>query len=168
VAPNTITRAEPDAPQSAPLVVKNEAPAPAPPSPAEQEPVQPPAPGSLDASNANNQAISGIMSSTAASLPHQAAQQLKVSQGVSQGLLIKSVPPVYPALARQMRVQGSVELLANIGKDGSITKVSALSGDSVLARAAIDAVKQWKYKPYYLDDQPVEIQTQITVNFKLP
>jgi protein TonB len=149
-------------------VVKNEAPAPAPPSLAEQEPVQPPAPGSLDASNGNNQAISGIMSTSAASLPHQAAQQLKVSQGVSQGLLIKSVPPVYPALARQMRVQGSVELLANIGKDGSITKVSAISGDGVLARAAIDAVKQWKYKPYYLDDQPVEIQTQITVNFKLP
>jgi len=168
VAPNTITRAQPDAPQAAPLVVKNEVPAPAPPSPAEQEPVQPPAPGSLDTSNANNQAISGIMSTAAASLPHQAAQQLKVSQGVSQGLLIKSVPPVYPALARQMRVQGSVELLANIGKDGSITKVTALSGDSVLAHAAIDAVKQWKYKPYYLDDQPVEIQTQITVNFKLP
>ena len=168
VAPNTIIRAQPDAPETAPLVVKNEAPAPAPPSLAEQEPVQPPAPGSLDTSNANNQAISGIMSATPASLPHQAAQQLKVSQGISQGLLIKSVPPVYPALARQMRVQGSVELLANIGKDGSITKVSALSGDSVLAHAAIDAVKQWKYKPYYLDDQPVEIQTQITVNFKLP
>jgi periplasmic protein TonB len=168
VAPNTIIRTQPDAPQSTPLVVKNEAPAPAPPSPAEQEPMQPPAPGSLDTSNANNQAISGIMSTTPATLPHQAAQQLKVSQGVSQGLLIKSVSPVYPALARQMRVQGSVELLANIGKDGSITKVSAISGDGVLARAAIDAVKQWKYKPYYLDDQPVEIQTQITVNFKLP
>src|SRR5580698_4435368 len=168
VAPNTIIRTQPDAPQSAPLVVKNEATAPAVPSPAEQEPVQPPALGSLGASNPNNQAISGIISTPAASLPHQAAQQLKVSQGVSQGLLIKSVPPVYPALARQMRVQGSVELLANIGKDGSITKVTAISGDGVLARAAIDAVKQWKYKPYYLDDQPVEIQTQITVNFKLP
>jgi len=168
VAPNTIIRAQPDAPQSAPLVVKNEAPAPAPPSVAEQEPVQPPALGSLGASNPNNQAISGIMSSSAASLPHQPAQQLKVSQGVSQGLLIKSVPPAYPALARQMRVQGSVELLANIGKDGSITKVTLISGDSVLAHAAMDAVKQWKYKPYYLDDQPVEIQTQITVNFKLP
>ncbi len=96
MAPNTITRAQPDAPQAAPLVVKNEVPAPAPPSPAEQEPVQPPAPGSLDTSNANNQAISGIMSTAAASLPHQAAQQLKVSQGVSQGLLIKSVPPCIP------------------------------------------------------------------------
>lgn len=108
------------------------------------------------------------MSTTAATLPRPVPQQLKVSQGVSQGLLIKNVDPIYPALAKQMRVQGAVELLANIGKDGSITKVTALSGDPVLARAAIDAVKQWKYKPYYLDDQPVEIQTQITVNFKLP
>jgi periplasmic protein TonB len=168
IAPNTVVRNPADAQTSAPLVVKNEVPAPAPQTPAEQEPVQPPAPGSLDTSSANNQAISGIISSSAATLPHQVSQQLKVSQGVSQGLLIKSVPPVYPALSRQMRIQGSVELLANIGKDGSITKVSALSGDAVLARAAIDAVKQWKYKPYYLDDQPVEIQTQITVNFKLP
>jgi periplasmic protein TonB len=168
VAPNTVVRTQPDAQETAPLVVKNETSAPAPSTPVEQEPVQPPAPGSLDASNANNQAISGIMSATAATLSRQPSQQLKVSQGVSQGLLIKSVPPVYPSLARQMRVQGSVELLASIGKDGSITKVTPISGDGVLARAAIDAVKQWKYKPYYLDDQPVEIQTQITVNFKLP
>jgi len=168
VAPNTVIRAQLDAQTTAPLVVKNEAPAPVPSTPAEPEPEQPPAPGSLDSSNANSQAISGIMSTPAAALPHQSSQQLKVSQGVSQGLLIKSVPPTYPALARQMRVQGSVELLANIGKDGSIAKVTVISGDSVLAHAAIDAVKQWKYKPYYLDDQPVEIQTQITVNFKLP
>ena len=87
---------------------------------------------------------------------------------MSQGLLVKSVQPVYPPTARQMHVQGSVELMANIGKDGSITSVKVLSGPSVLSRAAIDAVKQWQYKPYYLDDQPVEIQTQITVNFKLP
>jgi protein TonB len=102
------------------------------------------------------------------STPQQAPQKLKVSQGVSQGLLIKSVDPVYPALARQMRIQGSVELLANIGKDGSITSVKLLTGDSILAQAAINAVKQWKYKPYYLGDQPVAIQTQITMKFKLP
>jgi protein TonB len=166
VAPNTVIRTQPDAQTTAPLVVKNEAPAPVPPTPSEPE--QPPAPGSLDSSNANSQALSGIISTPAATIPHQSSQQLKVSQGVSQGLLIKSVPPIYPALAKQMRVQGSVELMANIGKDGSITRVTVLSGDSVLAHAAIDAVKQWKYKPYYLDDQPVEIQTQITVNFKLP
>jgi protein TonB len=108
------------------------------------------------------------MSTTAVNLPQPAPQKLRISQGVSQGLLIKSVDPVYPALARQMRIQGSVELLASIGKDGSITAVKLLSGDSVLSHAAIDAVKQWKYKPYYLGDQPVAIQTQITVKFKLP
>jgi len=151
------------------MVVKNEASSPVPPSPFQTDPAQPPAAGSLAvASNTNDSAISGIMSTVAVSTPQQAPQKLKVSQGVSQGLLIKSVDPVYPALARQMRIQGSVELLANIGKDGSITSVKLLTGDSILAQAAINAVKQWKYKPYYLGDQPVAIQTQITMKFKLP
>jgi protein TonB len=151
------------------MVVKNEVANPTASAPPAPEAIQPPAPGSLGAaSNANDQAISGIMSAAGPALPKQPAQTLKVSQGVSQGLLVKSVQPVYPQSARQMHVQGSVELLANIGKDGSITSVKVLSGPTVLSRAAIDAVKQWQYKPYYLDDQPVEIQTQITVNFKLP
>ena len=168
VASNTVVRTPADATAQAPIVVKNEAPNPAPSNPVQPDSA-PPAPGSLDvASNANDQALSGIMSTTTASLPQPAPQKIKVSQGVSQGLLIKSVPPVYPALARQMRLQGNVELLASIGKDGSITDVKLLSGDSVLARAAVEAVKQWKYKPYYLDDQAVAIQTQITVKFKLP
>jgi len=67
----------------------------------------------------------------------------------------------------QMRLQGAV-LLEAIGKDGSITSVKRISGDALLARSAADAVKQWKYKPYYLNGEPVEIDTQITVNFKLP
>jgi periplasmic protein TonB len=67
-----------------------------------------------------------------------------------------------------MHIQGTVQLQANIGKDGSVTSVKALSGEAVLSHAAIDAVKQWKYKPYTLNNEPVEIQTQITVNFKLP
>jgi periplasmic protein TonB len=169
IAPDTVVRNPvADTPAPAPMVVKSQSSDPAPAAPPAQETIQPPAPGSLDASNANDQALSGIMNSTGAALPKQPAPTLKVSQGVSQGLLVKSVQPVYPATAKQMHVQGSVELLANIGKDGSITSVKVLSGPSVLARAAIDAVKQWQYKPYYLDDQPVEIQTQITVNFKLP
>jgi len=123
---------------------------------------------SNSSSNSNDQAISGIMNTTAVSLPRPVPQRLKVSQGVSQGLLIKSVDPVYPPVARQMHLQGAIQLQATIGKDGSITSVKLLNGDAVLGRAAMDAVKQWKYKPYYLDDQPVEIQTQVTVNFKLP
>jgi periplasmic protein TonB len=169
IAPNTVVRIAAEEPAQAPLVVKNEVSNPAPATPAQQDATPVPPPASLDgAANANDQALSGIMSNTGANLPRQPAQAVKVSQGVSQGLLVKSVQPVYPQTARQMRVQGSVELLANIGKDGSITAVKVLSGPTVLSRAAIDAVKQWQYKPYYLNDQPVEIQTQITVNFKLP
>ncbi len=67
-----------------------------------------------------------------------------------------------------MGIQGAVEILAKIGKDGSITSIKLLKGDATLAHAAMDAVKQWKYKAYYLDGQPVEFETQITVNFKLP
>jgi periplasmic protein TonB len=68
----------------------------------------------------------------------------------------------------RLKIEGAVQLLATISKTGSISTVKVLSGDTNLARAAVDAVKQWKYKPYLLDGAPVEIQTQITVNFKLP
>jgi protein TonB len=67
-----------------------------------------------------------------------------------------------------MRIEGAVELTTTISKTGEITNVKVLSGDALLAKAAVDAVKQWKYKPYLLNGEPVEIQTQITINFKLP
>jgi TonB family protein len=95
-------------------------------------------------------------------------QTLSVSQGVSQGLLYKKIAPSYPQNALRMHIEGKVELLATISKEGNITHIKVLSGDSQLARAANDAVKQWKYKPYLLNGEPVEIQTQVTVNFKLP
>jgi len=95
-------------------------------------------------------------------------QTMKVSQGVSQGLLVKKVQPIYPKNALFMHVEGAVELVATISKAGDITHVTALKGDGQLAKAAIDAVKQWKYKPYLLNGEPVEIQTEMTINFKLP
>ncbi len=95
-------------------------------------------------------------------------QTLSVSQGVSQGLLYKKIAPSYPQNALRMHIEGKVELLATISKEGNITHIKVSSGDSQLARAANDAVKQWKYKPYLLNGEPVEIQTQVTVNFKLP
>lgn len=120
------------------------------------------------ASDSDEKAISGI-ATTSATVPKPVSMQaLRVSQGVSQGLLVKRVQPAYPAQARQMRVQGAVELQATISKEGDITAVKVLHGDSTLARAAVDAVRQWKYKPYFLNGEPVEIQTQVTVNFKLP
>jgi TonB family protein len=102
------------------------------------------------------------------SSPAPVLQTVNVSQGVSQGLLIKKAAPSYPGNALRMRIEGSVQLLATISKTGDISAVKVLSGDANLARAAADAVKQWKYKPYLLDGAPVEMQTQITVSFKLP
>ena len=95
-------------------------------------------------------------------------QTLSVSQGVSQGLLYKKVAPSYPSTALRMHIEGAVQLMATISKEGDITHIKVLSGDAQLAKAASDAVKQWKYKPYLLNGEPVEIQTQVTVNFKLP
>jgi len=126
------------------------------------------APGALSvAADSKNESIAGLIN-VSPSVPHAAPQTLRVSQGVSQGLLIKKVAPVYPPQAMHMKIQGAVQLIATISKDGDITNVKVLSGDAILGRAAIEAVKQWKYQPYLLDSQPVDIQTQITINFKLP
>jgi TonB family protein len=100
--------------------------------------------------------------------PTPVLQTLSVSQGVSQGLLVKKVQPKYPSNSLRLRVEGGVQMLATISKTGDISAVKVLSGDPQLSHAAVDAVKQWKYKPYLLNGLPVEIQTQITVNFKLP
>jgi protein TonB len=108
------------------------------------------------------------LGSGAGSEIHPVLQTVHLSQGVSQGLLMKKVQPVYPRNALFMHQEGSVELMATISKTGDISRVKVLSGDSQLTRAATDAVKQWKYKPYLLNGEPVEIQTQVTINFKLP
>jgi TonB family protein len=95
-------------------------------------------------------------------------QTLSVSQGVSRGLLVKKIAPAYPPSALRLGVEGTVELLATISKNGDISQIKVLSGDSQLTKAATDAVKQWKYRPYLLNGEPVEIQTQVSIIFKLP
>jgi protein TonB len=128
---------------------------------------QPAAPAPLEiASSSGDQAIAGIVGTSSGA--HPVLKPINVSPGVSNGLLIKQVPPLYPTLALQMRVAGAVELEANINKDGSTANVQVLKGDPLLRQAAVNAVRQWKYKPYRLDGQPVEIVTQVTVNFVLP
>jgi periplasmic protein TonB len=112
--------------------------------------------------------IGGIISSTPVAVPKVATpQRVRVSQGVSAGLLVRRVQPNYPPLARQARIQGQVVLRAVISKDGSIENLSLVSGHPMLAPAAIDAVKQWKYKPYLLNGEPVEVDTEVLVNFTL-
>jgi protein TonB len=81
--------------------------------------------------------------------------------------LSHQVQPEYPLLARQMKVQGSVVLDAMVGKDGGIQDLKVVTGPSILAGAAREAVKQWRFKPYMQNGQPVDTQTQITVNFAI-
>lgn len=112
--------------------------------------------------------IGGIISSTPVAVPKVATpQRVRVSQGVSTGLLVRKVNPNYPPLARQARIQGTVVLQAEISKDGSIQNLRLISGHPMLAPAAIEAVKQWKYKPYLLNGEPVEVETTVQVNFTL-
>jgi protein TonB len=137
---------------------------------AKSKDVEEDAPSLVGAAPDDQSAISKIVSSAPVNVPTAAPapEMLKVSQGVTQGLLLKRVQPVYPHQALQMRIAGAVQLLAEINKSGLISGVKVLSGDPILARAAVEAVRQWKYKPYLLDGEAVDIQTQITVNFKLP
>jgi protein TonB len=112
--------------------------------------------------------IGGIISSTPVAVPKVAVQRVRVSQGVIAGLLVRKVTPTYPQMAKIARVQGPVVLAAVIDKDGTIQNLHVLSTASpLLNQAAIDAVKQWKYKPYVLNGEPVVVDTQITVNFTL-
>jgi protein TonB len=122
-------------------------------------------PGPLAVASANDSNLNGLMSASP-NLPKPALATLRISQGVSQGLLIKRVQPKYPQAALAAHTQGAVQIQASINKEGSVVNLKVLSGDPVLARAALEAVRQWRYKPYYLDGQPVEIETQITINFK--
>jgi protein TonB len=161
--PSTSTKTEP-----APALMVKNGPSTRPKiEPEGQEPVVAPAATSI-ATGTNGSELSALVNTNAINARRAPQETLRISQGVSQGLIVKRVQPVYPEQARQMRVEGKVELQANISKSGSITGVKQLSGDPLLGRAATDAVRQWKYKPYFLNGEPIEIQTQITVIFKLP
>jgi protein TonB len=143
-----------------PIKIKN--------SPESNTPADDAAPPAIAAMPSANGGAMPSLLETAGNSPAPRLQTLNVSQGVSRGLLIKRVQPTYPADAMRLNVEGQVQLMATIAKSGDITAVKVLSGDSRLAHAAADAVKQWKYKPYLLNGEPVEIQTQVTINFKLP
>jgi TonB family protein len=128
----------------------------------------PVAPDPLVASSGSSGRDIAAIAASAADVAKPIQQSLRISQGVLQGRLMKKVQPVYPANALRMRTQGTVQIAATISKTGDVTNVKQVSGDQTLGRAAETAVRQWKYKPYMLDGHPVEIQTQISVEFKLP
>lgn len=84
-----------------------------------------------------------------------------------EGSLIRRVEPLYPPLARSARIQGAVVLFAMISTTGTIENLRVISGHPLLVAAALDAVKQWRYRPYILNGEPIEVETEITVNFVL-
>jgi periplasmic protein TonB len=94
-------------------------------------------------------------------------QPVIVSSTVQEAKLVQRVVPVYPPLARQARISGTVRLQAIIGVDGAIRELRVLSGHPLLVRNALDAVQQWRYRPTELNNQPVEVLTQIEVNYTL-
>jgi len=89
------------------------------------------------------------------------------TSSILQGSLIRRVEPTYPPLARQARIQGTVVLVAVISKAGTIDNLRLVSGHPMLVGAALDAVSQWRYRPYILNGDVIEVETQITVNFML-
>jgi TonB family protein len=119
----------------------------------------------LDVDSGATSSASGAPAS-ATSVQVSAGDHVQLSPQTAQSVSV-SVPPDYPLLARQMRVQGAVRLQALISREGTIQELQILSGPSILAAAAREAVKQWHFKPYIQNGQPVETQARITVNFTI-
>ena len=119
----------------------------------------------LDVDSGATSSASGAPAS-ATSVQVSAGDHVQLSPQTAQSVSV-SVPPDYPLLARQMKVQGAVRLQALISREGTIQELQILSGPSILATAAREAVKQWHFKPYIQNGQPVETQARITVNFTI-
>src|ERR1700730_1613215 len=116
-----------------------------------------------------NEILHSLGNSGAAAVPPPppaVAHPIRVSH-MSEGDILRKVQPTYPPLARSARIQGQVVLAAMISKQGTIENLRALAGHPMLVHAALEAVSQWRYRPYILNNEPVEVETQITVNFSL-
>lgn len=137
------------------------------PEPPANDTIEPPSsiPGALPNTSPNN--LGAIAKDVPVAVPTLNQQKLRVSSGVAQAQLTHRVNPQYPPEAFQSRVHGTVVLQAVIGKDGAVKGLKVVSGPPMLIKSATEAVKQWRYKPFTLDGEPVEADTQINVNFSL-
>jgi protein TonB len=113
--------------------------------------------------------IGGVIGGVGAAPPPPRPNQGRIRQGgnVQAAKLVNKVQPVYPPLARQTRISGTVRLHAIIAKDGSIQSLEVMSGHPLLQQSALDAVRQWKYQATLLNGEPVEVDTTIDVIFSL-
>ena len=117
--------------------------------------------------NARGTVLNSVLGSDLALPPPPAVVHHPPVSRMMEGNLVHRVQPDYPTLARQVRVQGKVVLRAMISREGAIENLQVLSGHPMLIRAAVDAVRQWRYRPYVLNGEPVEVETEVTVNFIL-
>ena len=111
--------------------------------------------------------IGSILGAANSTAPRVQASRIKVSSGVTSGLLISKVQPTYPPIAKAARLQGTVVLQAVISKQGTIENLKVISGPPMLYQSAIDAVSRWRYRPYILNGEPVEVETQVSVVYNL-
>jgi len=113
--------------------------------------------------------VGGLFSGVNTQPKVQAAppKKVNISAGVAVGMILQKVTPVYPPIAKAARVQGTVVLQATISKTGSIENLKVVSGPAMLQQAALDAVRQWRYRPYLLNNEPVEVDTTVNVIFSL-
>jgi protein TonB len=111
--------------------------------------------------------LGGIGKSNPPVVKAAAPKKIAVSSGVMTGMVLVKTTPTYPAIAKAARIQGTVVLQATISKTGTIENLRVLSGPPMLQAAALDAVKTWRYKPYLLNNEPVEVETQVNVVFNL-
>ena len=95
-------------------------------------------------------------------------QRIRVGGTVQSRNLVREVPPEYPPLAKQARIQGTVVLGVLIDRNGKVVNIQVVSGHPLLVQSATDAVKQWEYRPTLLNGAPVEVVTTVDVNFRLP
>ena len=123
-------------------------------------------PGTVVPSVSDSVPVGTELASAGAAPLTNAGERVQMSTNTREALS-RPVRPEYPLLARQMKVQGAVALQASIGKDGGIQRLQVLGGPAILADAAREAVKQWRFKPYYQEGQPVETQANITVKFTI-
>jgi protein TonB len=94
-------------------------------------------------------------------------QRINISAGEMAAMLIQHTLPVYPPIAKAARISGTVVLQAEISRTGSVKEIQVVSGPAMLQQAALDAVKDWRYKPYLLNNEPIEVETTVNVVFTL-
>jgi TonB family protein len=120
----------------------------------------------LEAKASGSDPLNGLVTSLPAAQP-SLPQELRVSTGIPQPVLIQRVEPVYPVLAKQSGIEGAVVLEARVNSSGQVNDLRVASGNSLLAAAALRAVRQWRYRPPRLNGKPVELPIRITLNFEL-